>query len=91
MDKLRETAKNYVIAFDPVHADNVENIEFADVVNQTAELSYVIGTRDIKKHMDRWKKINNFLYKKNFCTSEAANAFFQAEFELTHKRYYRYN
>ena len=91
IDKIRETAKNYTIPFNPVFAPNVINLEFADVVNETQEFYAVTGHLDTTTHMNRWKNINNFLYDPNLWSSQLVDAFYQAEFEINLKRYYRYN
>ena len=92
IDKSRETAKNYVVPFDPiVSKSNVINIEFADVVETTPEFYHVISGQDYRLHMDRWKKINSFLYSSNFWQSETVQYFYQAEMEINLGRYYRYN
>lgn len=89
-DKMRESAKNYLIPFDPVYHTRVYNVEFADIVENTAEFHHLIGTRDITAHVDRWQKINNFLYDKDLWNSPAAVSFYQAQAEYTTKRYYVY-
>jgi hypothetical protein len=89
-DKMRETAKNYIPSFDPVFADNVENLEFADLVEQTQEFCKVVGIIDAEKHIARWQELNNFLYDPKLWTSDVADAFYQAEFELSLNRFYRY-
>lgn len=91
IDKARETAKNYLISFDPVIAANVINLEFADVVEQTAEFASVVQGHDFDQSMERWKQLNSFLYLINFWNSFEAKIYFQAEFETQQKRHYIYN
>jgi len=92
IDKARETAKNYVVPFAPVVSkSNVINIEFADVVETTPEFYYAINNRDCSMHIDRWKKVNSFLYSSTFWQSETVQYFYQAEMEINLDRYYRYN
>ena len=90
IDKMRETAKNYIPSFAPVFADNVENLEFADLVEQTQEFYKVIDNIDATKHIARWRELNNFLYAPTLWTSDVADAFYQAECELALNRFYRY-
>lgn len=91
IDKMRETAKNYIIPFEPVQDPNVCNLEFADVVENTNEFQYAINYADYKQHLDRWKEINSFLYDQDFWNSDAVKSFYQAEHEVKLGRYYRYN
>ena len=90
IDKIRETAKNYHVQFVPVLANNVINLEFADVVENTVELQHVVKEHDINKHITRWQSINNFLYKDSLWNDTAVKAFYQAELELNLQRHYRY-
>jgi len=89
IDKMRETAKNYHIAFDSVVADNVVNIEFADIVENTQEFKHIVKDFSIERHMDRWQDINNFLYA-DIWNAQSTRVFHQAEVELNLQRYYRY-
>lgn len=92
IDKARETAKNYVIPFEPILLKtNVLNIEFADVVEDTQEFYHVVNNRNCVAHINRWKDINAFLYSDKFWTSEVLQYFYQAEFEINLGRYYKYN
>jgi hypothetical protein len=91
IDKMRETAKNYVIPFDPTQDTKVINLEFADVVENTPEFQRAIQTRDCNQHMDRWQEINSFLYDEDFWNSDAAKSFYQAEHEVKLGRYYIYD
>lgn len=89
-DKLRETAKNYLKSFDPVTAANVVNIEFADIVENTQEFLSAMGNKPLSAHVDRWQKINDFLYTENLWNNPLVLAYYQAEMEQAHNRYYIY-
>jgi len=91
IDKLRETAKNYLIPFGPVHHTKVINLEFADVVENTREFQHAINYKDVSNHLIRWRQINSFLYDQNFWNSDAVISFYQAEHEVKLGRYYRYD
>lgn len=91
VDKIRETAKNYIIPFDPIHHSKVSNLEFADVVENTTEFQHVIQQHDACRHIERWRDINGFLYENDFWNSDAVKSFYQAEHEVKLGRYYRYN
>lgn len=91
-DKARETAKNYLVPFEPIFLKhNVLNLEFADVVETTEEFYHAVGQRHSGHHMDRWRDVNSFLYADRFWDSEVVQYFYQAEFEVNLGRYYRYN
>lgn len=89
IDKIRETAKNYHVAFDPVMADNVINIEFADIVENTQEFKHIVKDYSIERHIERWQSINNFLYT-DIWNAQSTHAFYQAEVEINLQRYYTY-
>lgn len=91
IDKMRETAKNYIIPFEPVQDPRVTNLEFADVVESTTEFRSAVQNRDYKQHLDRWQDINSFLYNQDFWNSDAVKSFYQAEHEVKLGRYYIYN
>jgi hypothetical protein len=91
IDKMRETAKNYIVPFLPVQNPNVVNLEFADVVDNTNEFRHVINYQNVDSHLTRWQKINSFLYSQNFWNSPAVTSFYQAEHEVRLDRYYRYD
>lgn len=90
IDKERETAKNYLKAFDPVKHDKVTNIEFADVVEETTEFKKIMDSKNIAKHMDRWKSLNHFLYANNIWNSAPFQRFYEAEVEIALDRHYIY-
>ena len=90
IDKERETAKNYLVAFDPVFQPNVVNIEFAEVVENSLEFQNLTAHNDIGQHLDRWRKINSFLYDTNIWSSTAFQRFYEAESETCLNKYYVY-
>jgi hypothetical protein len=53
VDKSRETAKNYLVPFQPIIGPNVLNVEFADIVETTQEFYHAIDNRESSKHMSR--------------------------------------
>jgi hypothetical protein len=89
IDKMRETAKNYHTAFDPVMANNVINIEFADIVENTQEFKHIVKDYSIQRHIERWQSTNSFLYT-DIWNASSTHAFYQAEVEINLQRYYRY-
>lgn len=89
LDKQRELAKNYIKPFSVV--PNASNLEFADIVETTAEFYNVIKNLPIEQHMIRWKEINHFLYNPSLWNNELVQRYYEAEFEITHGRYYQYN
>jgi hypothetical protein len=91
LDKCRETAKNYLIAFEPVFASNVVNIEFADIVENTMEFRRIMPKHNLEKHLQRWCQINSFLYDKNLWNSDPIKIFYQAETEVCLQRHYVYH
>jgi len=90
IDKMRETAKNYLLPFLPVKHPNVINLEFADIVEQSAEFVHVIDQTDIEKHMNRWCDINSFLYDINLWAKDYIDCYYQAEYEQKLNKNYRY-
>ena len=90
IDKERETAKNYLVAFDPVFQPNVVNIEFAEVVENSAEFQSLTAHNDPGQHLDRWRKINSFLYDPNIWSSTAVQRFYEAEYESYLNKHYVY-
>jgi hypothetical protein len=89
LDKQRELAKNYLKPFSVV--PNASNLEFADIVETTAEFYSVIKNLPIEQHMTRWKQINHFLYDPSLWNNELVQRYYEAEFEIAHGRYYQYN
>lgn len=90
IDKERETAKNYLIAFKPVHKENVINIEFSEVVENSVEFGRLVGQKNIEQHMQRWRSINSFLYEKDIWNTVPVKRFYEAELECNLNKYYVY-
>lgn len=88
VDKQRELAKNYLAPFRAVPA--ATNLEFADLVEATQEFRHVVKGLPIEHHLDRWRKINYFLYDTNMWDNDLVHRFYEAEFEAAHARYYKY-
>jgi hypothetical protein len=91
VDKQRETAKNYIKPFLPVFETNVINIEFAEIVEESLQFKNLTGQHNIATHMERWKKINFFLYDKEIWNSTPVKRYYEAEFEINLNQYYIYN
>jgi len=72
-----------------VFADNVVNIEFADIVENTQEFKCIVQNYSVHDHIERWQGLNSFLYQ-GVWNSLPAQAFYQAEVEINLQRYYRY-
>jgi len=89
IDKTRETAKNYFVPFDPIQNQNVINIEFADVVECNPVFVKIFGASALEK-TQRWKTINSFLYDLEFWNSYPVKRFYEADYEITQKKFYVY-
>lgn len=87
IDKQRETAKNYLSAFNFIHRPGFTNLEFADVVECNAAFRALAGG-EVDHHMERWKQVNYFLYQDDVWTGPAARRFYEAEFEMTTQQRY---
>lgn len=90
IDKERETAKNYLVPYLPTQGKNIINIEFAEIVETSAEFLKLTTGLDTAEHMDRWKKINHFLYNNELWNSTPFRRFYEAESETLLDRYYVY-
>jgi len=91
IDRARETAKNYLIPFEPINAPNVINLEFANVVENSAEFIQIVnGNVILEKHLNRWKDINYFLYDEKFWNTEYSKRYYEAEYEQKLNKSYRY-
>jgi hypothetical protein len=88
IDKQKELAKNYLIPFRVV--PGAVNFEFADLVENTNEFRNVTQGLSIQPHLSRWKEMNKFLYDRNLWNNELVQRYYEAEFEVTHGRYYQY-
>jgi hypothetical protein len=90
IDKERETAKNYLVPFLPTQGKNIINIEFAEIVETSAEFLKITTGLDTTPHMDRWKSINHFLYNNEIWNSTPFRRFYEAESETLLGKYYIY-
>jgi hypothetical protein len=79
IDKQRETAKNYLKAFEPV--DGAINIEFSEIVDVNTRFKNLVVDHSYEKSIERWKHINDFLYHKDFWNSTPVQRFYEAELE----------
>lgn len=91
IDKERETAKNYLDPFLPVHSENCVNIEFSEFVNQTAGFKHNAPKWDYSLGIKRWQHINSFLYNNDFWSSTPVKRYYEAEFEINLQKYYIYH
>jgi hypothetical protein len=82
IDKQRETAKNYLQAFEPIHRKNFVNLEFAEVV-ECNPIFQSLMSKPVGIHMERWKQINHFLYEHDLDRSLPAQRFYEAEYEVS--------
>ena len=91
VDKERETAKNYIKPFLPVAGPNVINIEFAEIVEESLQFKNLVAQHSVTEHMERWKKINSFLYNTDIWNSTPVKRYYEAELEVNLTQYYIYN
>ena len=91
IDKERETAKNYLVPFLPTQGKNIINIEFAEIVETSAEFLKITTGLNATSHMDRWKSINHFLYNNEIWNSTPPLylAIMSAKFEAIRAIYVR--
>jgi hypothetical protein len=59
-------------------------------VEQTVEFKNLIHGKAFDCHMDRWQRINNFLYDTNIWLSDPFKRFYEAELETQLSKYYVY-
>ncbi len=93
IDQMRESAKQYLIPFAKIHGNNVINLEFSDVVENTAKFKQIIeqtAQTSTARHLKRWQQINYFLYQKKLWYSFPTKRFFEAEYETVHEADYMY-
>lgn len=90
IDKERETAKNYLIPFNPVAQPNIINIEFAEIVETSTEFDKLIVDTVKDTHMNRWKSVNKFLYDNNFWNCDPVKRYYEAETEVNLQKHYVY-
>ena len=90
IDKERETAKNYIVPFEPVVRPNITNIEFAEIVETSIEFKNLMADKDISSHIDRWKSVNKFLYNSDIWKSNPVIRYYEAESEAFLQKHYVY-
>lgn len=81
IDKQRETAKNYLYAFEKIVSERVVNIEFSDVVERKPSFVNLLPG-NYQRHLDRWQQVNNFLYSSDLWSSTATMRFHEAQHEM---------
>ena len=59
-------------------------------MDNTAEFQTLMQEHDFLPHMDRWTKLNDFLYQDNFWNSAPVHRLHQAELEVNLNKYYVY-
>jgi hypothetical protein len=93
LDKIRETAKNYLTPFQPIlNNPKVINLEFADVVENSVDFREIVSQNTIiDKHLNRWTSINKFLYDNDFWNKDCIKCYYQAEYEQNLNKLYRYH
>jgi hypothetical protein len=90
VDKERETAKNYLVPFEPIFQSNVTNIEFSEVVESSVQFQNMVSPKKIKPHMDRWRQVNKFLYDPEIWNSVPFQRYYEADLETQLQQYYEY-
>lgn len=90
IDKERETAKKYLESYLPIHAPNVINIEFSEIVEDSCEFRKLVSEYDFIPHLERWKEVNKFLYDPAIWNSDAFLRFYEADYEVQLKKFYTY-
>jgi hypothetical protein len=88
VDKERETAKNYLIAFDPVSHSQVINVEFSEIVEQQPSFMRLVNCHS--DALRQWRSANSFLYSQDLWSSTAAARFHEAELETQLSTQYVY-
>lgn len=81
IDKVRETAKNYIKPFRSLSGTNTINLEFSDIVESAPAFINVVSHCDWQKQMTRWRGINDFLYSDDLWNSFYVKRFHEAEYE----------
>jgi hypothetical protein len=90
IDKERETAKSYLEPFVPVDHPTCRNLEFSEIVDNTAEFQSLVKDYDFAPHIQRWSKVNDFLYDSDVWNSQAMRRFHEAELEIKLNKHYAY-
>jgi hypothetical protein len=90
IDKERETAKNYLIPFEPVLHPCVVNLEFSDIVELKPSFTNLVANYGSVEHIQGWQKQNNFLFDRPTWTAAAADRLHEAEVEVNLSTAYVY-
>lgn len=90
IDKVRETAKNYLQPFLSINLPTIKNIEFSDIVECSPIFVELVGHLDWTSKFENWKKNNNFLYSPNLWNNFFLKRFHEAEYEQFTSRSYVY-
>lgn len=88
VDKMRETAKNYVLPYAPVAGTIC--LEFSDIVENTAGFRSVCSAREYHRSLQRWQQTNAFLYREDIWNSPEILAWHQAQHEIALGQPYQY-
>jgi hypothetical protein len=90
IDKERETAKNYLVPFEPVLHACVINLEFSEVVEQQPSFTNLIADYASVKNIQDWRQHNSFLFDWPTWTTTAAARLHEAELEVNLNTAYVY-
>lgn len=90
-DKMRTTAKSYLIPFYQCSYPNAVNLELSDIVEKTPRFTrlchHLAGNCDLNK-VDQWLEHNSFLT--NFTNTKEYEFFMQAEYEVSTQQSYEF-
>jgi hypothetical protein len=90
-DKMRSTAKSYLLPFYQCNYSNAFNLEFSDIVEKTPRFTrlcrHLAGNCDLTK-VDQWLEHNSFLT--NFTSTKEYEFFMQAEYEISTQQAYEF-
>jgi hypothetical protein len=90
IDKERETAKNYLIPFDPVSHPCVVNLEFSDIVELKPSFTNLVANYNSIEHIQGWCHHNNFLFDCPAWVTSASDRLHEAEVEVKLNTFYVY-
>jgi len=90
VDKERETAKNYLQSSLPVLGTNIINFEFSELVELTQGFKNLVTPYDYESSINRWRRVNKFLYEKDFWETTPVTRFYEAELEANLSTSYEY-
>jgi hypothetical protein len=90
IDKERETAKNYLVPFEPVLHTCVINLEFSEVVEQQPSFTNLIADYVSVENIQDWRKQNSFLFDWPAWTATATARLHEAELEVNLNTAYVY-